>query len=162
MTDKEKILEKLKKLPALSKSDNPHEASLALQRVQKLMQTYGITRDDIALSDIDESISNYWAAGSVNPPRYMLGLLGIIRAAFGVESIIHSGHKPSVGFYGNKGRVELASYTWMFSPDSLLRREKTTSGSRIKESKARQRPAVATNLPKVGYWPCVVKCNCLL
>nr|DAL36009.1 MAG TPA_asm: Protein of unknown function (DUF2786) [Caudoviricetes sp.] len=40
MTDKEKILEKLKKLLALSKSDNPHEAALALQRVQKLMQAY--------------------------------------------------------------------------------------------------------------------------
>lgn len=43
MTDKEKVLEKLKKLLALSKSDNPHEASLALQRVQKLMQAYGIS-----------------------------------------------------------------------------------------------------------------------
>mgnify|MGYP003596235719 CR=1 FL=1 len=85
MTDKEKILEKLKKLLALSKSDNPHEAALALQRVQKLMQAYNITQTDLALSDIDESVSNYWAAGSVNPPRYMLGLLNIIQSAFGVK-----------------------------------------------------------------------------
>ena len=41
----------------------------------------------------------------------MLGLLDIIQVAFGVKSIIHSGFKPSVGFYGNKDRVELASYT---------------------------------------------------
>ncbi len=108
----EKILDKLKKLLALSKSDNPHEAAVALQRAQKLMSAYGITQHDIALSDIDESISSYWAAGSVNPPRYMLGLLDIIQAAFGVKSIIHSGFKPGVGFYGNKDRVELASYTW--------------------------------------------------
>lgn len=108
----EKVLEKLKKLLALAKSDNPHEAALALQRAQKLMLAYNITQDDLALSDIDESISGYWAAGSVNPPRYMLGLLGIIQDAFGVKSIIHSGFKPSVGFYGNKDRVELASYTW--------------------------------------------------
>ena len=43
------------------------------------MQAYNITRADLALSDIDESVSHYWAAGSVNPPRYMLGLLDIIR-----------------------------------------------------------------------------------
>ncbi|EBH8909780.1 DUF2786 domain-containing protein [Salmonella enterica] len=108
----EKLLEKLKKLLALAKSDNPHEAALALQRAQKLMHAYNITQADLALSDIDESVSNYWAAGSVNPPRYMLGLLDIIQVAFGVKSIIHSGFKPSVGFYGNKDRVELASYTW--------------------------------------------------
>ena len=75
----EKLLEKLKKLLALAKSDNPHEAALALQRAQKLMQAYNITQADLALSDIDESVSNYWAAGSVNPPRYMLGLLDIDR-----------------------------------------------------------------------------------
>jgi hypothetical protein len=98
MTDKEKILEKLKKLLALSKSDNPHEASLALQRVQKLMQTYGITRDDIALSDIDESISNYWAAGSVNPPRYMLGLLGIIQGPLGWNLLFIQVINPALAF----------------------------------------------------------------
>lgn len=54
MTDKEKILEKLKKLLALSKSDNPHEAALALQRAQKLMLAYNITQADLALSDIRE------------------------------------------------------------------------------------------------------------
>lgn len=108
----EKILEKLKKLLSLAKSDNPHEAALALQRAKKLMLAYDITQQDLALSDIDESISSYWGVGSIKPPCYMLGLLDIIQMAFGVTSIIHSGFKPSVGFYGNKGRVELASYTW--------------------------------------------------
>ncbi|ODR86727.1 DUF2786 domain-containing protein [Shewanella xiamenensis] len=107
----EKVLERLKKLLALAKSNNPHEAALALQRAQKLMLENNISQNDLALSDVDESISNYWPTGSVNPPRYMLGLLNIINAAFGVESIIHSGFN-SVGFFGNKNRVELASYTW--------------------------------------------------
>ncbi|MCR1304498.1 MULTISPECIES: DUF2786 domain-containing protein [unclassified Enterobacter] len=136
VTDKEKVLVKLKKLLALSRSDNPHEASLALQRVQKLMQAYGITRDDIALSDIDESISSYWAAGSINPPRYMLGLLGIIQAAFGVDSIIHSGHKPSVSFYGNKDRIELASYTWDVLARQLIAARKSYIGQQNKRIKS--------------------------
>lgn len=108
----EKILEKLKKLLALAKSDNPHEAAVALQRAQKLMQAYHITQEDIALSDIDESLSDYWATGSIHPPRYMLGLLSVIQTAFGVKSILHPGVKPRIGFYGNKERVSLASYTW--------------------------------------------------
>ena len=141
MTDKEKVLEKLKKLLALAKSDNPHESALALQRVQKLMQTYHITSDDIALSDIDESISNYWAAGSVNPPRYMLGLLSIIQAAFGVDSIIHSGFKPSVGFYGNKDRVELASYTW----DVLARQLTAARKNYIKQQNRRIKNTTKTS-----------------
>lgn len=138
MTDKEKVLEKLKKLLALSKSDNPHEASLALQRVQKLMQAYGITRDDIALSDIDESISNYWAAGSVNPPRYMLGLLGIIQAPLVWNLLFIQVINPALAFTVIKTALSWRLIPGMFSPDSLLRREKTISGSRIKESKARQ------------------------
>jgi len=55
----EKILDKLKKLLALSKSDNPHEAALALQRARKLMDTFGITAEDIVLNDIGEEISDY-------------------------------------------------------------------------------------------------------
>lgn len=153
----EKLLEKLKKLLALAKSDNPHEAALALQRAQKLMQAYNITQADLALSDIDESVSHYWAAGSVNPPRYMLGLLDIIQVAFGVKSIIHSGFKPSVGFYGNKDRVELASYTWEVLARQLIMARKTIFDSRIKESKTRPRPAVVTNLPKAGFWPCAAR-----
>ena len=121
----EKVLEKLKKLLALAKSDNPHEAALALQRARKLMQFCNITQADLALSDIDESVSHYWAAGSVNPPRYMLGLLDIIQVAFGVKSVIHSGFKPSVGFYGNKERVELASYTWEVLARQLIAARKS-------------------------------------
>ncbi|MGL4486478.1 MAG: DUF2786 domain-containing protein [Yersinia sp. (in: enterobacteria)] len=131
----EKVLEKLKKLLALAKSDNSHEAALALQRAQKLMQAYNITQNDLALSDIDESISRYWAAGSVNPPCYMLGLLGIIQMAFGVESIIHSGFNPSVGFYGNKGRVELASYTWEVLARQLIAARKSYIGQQSKRVK---------------------------
>ena len=131
----EKLLEKLKKLLALAKSDNPHEAALALQRAQKLMQAYNITQADLALSDIDESVSNYWAAGSVNPPRYMLGLLDIIQVAFGVKSIIHSGFKPGVGFYGNKDRVELASYTWEVLARQLIAARKNYIGQQNKRIK---------------------------
>ncbi|MDK7017069.1 DUF2786 domain-containing protein, partial [Escherichia coli] len=79
---------------------------------RKLMDVHGITHSDIAMSDIDETISHYWPTGSLRPPRYMLGLMNIIREAFGVNSIIHPGTHQSVGFYGNRERTALAAYTW--------------------------------------------------
>lgn len=97
MTDQDKHIEKLKKLLALAASGNPHEAALALRRARKLMDVHGITHSDIAMSDIDETISHYWPTGSLRPPRYMLGLMNIIREAFGVNSIIHPGTYPGVG-----------------------------------------------------------------
>ena len=112
MTDQNKHIEKLKKLLALAASGNPHEAALALCRARKLMDVHGITHSDIAMSDIDETISHYWPTGSLRPPRYMLGLMNIIREVFGVNSIIHPGTHPSVGFYGNRERAALAAYTW--------------------------------------------------
>lgn len=112
MTDQNKHIEKLKKLLALAASGNPHEAALALRRARKLMDVHGITHSDIAMSDIDETISHYWPTGSLRPPRYMLGLMNIIREVFGVNSIIHPGTHPSVGFYGNRERAALAAYTW--------------------------------------------------
>lgn len=77
MTDQNKHIEKLKKLLALAASGNPHEAALALRRARKLMDVHGITHSDIAMSDIDETISHYWPTGSLRPPRYMLGLMNI-------------------------------------------------------------------------------------
>lgn len=54
-----RILDKLKKLLALSKSDNPHEAALALQRAQKLMGAYGISQSELELADFGEEISEF-------------------------------------------------------------------------------------------------------
>lgn len=85
-----RILDKLKKLLALSKSDNPHEAALALQRPQKLMGAYGISQSELELADFGEEISEFWRVGGQRLLAYMMGLLGIIRTAFGVESIIYS------------------------------------------------------------------------
>ncbi len=56
--------------------------------------------------------------GSLRPPRYMLGLMNIIREAFGVNSIIHPGTYPGVGFYGNRERAALAVYTGKCWPAS--------------------------------------------
>lgn len=114
--DKERIIDKLKKLLALTRSDNPHEAALALQRAQKLMNATGITRDDIALADIGENAAD-WTVGSHRPPAYMLQLVGIIRHVFAVESLLTG---AQMSFYGPMHRSELAAHTFVVLSRQLI------------------------------------------
>ena len=53
--DKERILEKIKKCLALSKSANEHEAAQALKQAQALMREYGITDIEVELSAVKET-----------------------------------------------------------------------------------------------------------
>ena len=46
----QKILDKISKLLALSESDNPNEAAIALERAQKLMKEHSVTMTDVSLS----------------------------------------------------------------------------------------------------------------
>ena len=48
----DRIIDKVKKCIALSKSDNPHEAAAALRQAQALMRKHGIDEAGIAASEI--------------------------------------------------------------------------------------------------------------
>lgn len=114
--NKARVLERLKKLLALAASSNPHESALALSRAQRLMETEGITRDDIDLADIGESAAE-WIVGRQRPPAYMLQLAGTIRAVFAVETLLDGGH---MRFYGPDSRAELAAHTFIVLSRQLV------------------------------------------
>lgn len=52
MTEKEKIAEKIRKLLALSKSSNQHEAEAAMAKANELMQEYQITYSTVIMQDL--------------------------------------------------------------------------------------------------------------
>ena len=52
MKTKDDILERIKKLMALSHSANPNEAAIALSQAQKLMMRNHLTVKEVMLSDI--------------------------------------------------------------------------------------------------------------
>lgn len=54
MKTKDDILERIKKLMALSHSANPNEAAIALSQAQKLMMRNHLTVKEVMLSDIGE------------------------------------------------------------------------------------------------------------
>jgi Protein of unknown function (DUF2786) len=109
MADKT-IMARLKKLLALSKSSNPHEAALALERAQLLMEEHGVSEDDLALADIGEfpSIS---LTTAINPPDYLWNLAGMVCGTFGVQTIFASG-SGRYKFFGRIERAEVAAYTF--------------------------------------------------
>lgn len=112
----QKILDKISKLLALSESDNPNEAAIALERAQKLMKEHSVTMTDVSLSAIsehNESIPTILKDGR------LYTLLGdIISRSFGVTFLVISKHNNSrtaisgVCFIGPNDRIETAGYVF--------------------------------------------------
>ncbi|WP_102797343.1 DUF2786 domain-containing protein [Bowmanella denitrificans] len=106
----DKIIDKIKKLLALAKSSNPHEAAAALSRAQKLMQQHSIDQQSVALSDCDR-VSHLLDSGRVN--SYEAALVDTINRAFGVEAVFSKSflrQEYYVYFLGIKPQPELARY----------------------------------------------------
>lgn len=85
MSDRDAILDKIRKCMALSKSANEHEAAAALRQAQKLMEIHQLTAADVALSDVQErsvkAIMNRVTAWEAR-------LAGLVAEAFGCELIV--------------------------------------------------------------------------
>lgn len=116
--DKGKVLEKIKKCLALSKSSNEHEAAQALKHAQKLMEIHGIDDVDIELSEI----TDFDVPCVKTFPTWHLQLLTLINNTFGCGSYqkINFMGQAKIRFYGFNGKAEIAGYAY----DVLLRQIK--------------------------------------
>lgn len=108
--EKSRIIDKIKKCLALSRSANEHEAAAALRQAQKLMQQHRIEMSDVEMSTIAEST----IAASVkrSPPMWENNLMFDIAKAFGCDVIFGTriiGRADWV-FIGGASEVEVAKY----------------------------------------------------
>lgn len=119
--EQDKLLRKIKKLLALSKSTNPHEAACALAMAQKLMADNRINQSQVEFSQVHAKQKT-----AMKSARYVHMLISVIKKAFGVEGYL-SNHYPGdkygenkmhVVFYGTEERPEIATYCF----DVLYRR----------------------------------------
>ncbi|MDP8080213.1 DUF2786 domain-containing protein [Phocoenobacter skyensis] len=110
----EKLLNKIKKLLALSKSSNPYESAKALEMAQKLMAKYQVNQIDIEVSESDSK-----QKFAQKPAKYINGLACIITKAFGVECYFsnaiknndfYGDSKMHAVFFGQEERPMIASY----------------------------------------------------
>lgn len=109
------ILRKIKRCLALANSSNPNEAATALRHAQALMAKHGLTKEDVAASEV--SSRNARADAGHSPPLHVLMLARMIAGAFGCEFIYtptHNGRRWQGGFefYGFGTAPEIAGYAF--------------------------------------------------
>ncbi len=85
MTDREKIIDKIKKCLALSASSNEHEAEVALRQARKLMEMHGISDLDMQAAQASERRQR--AGAQVTPSNWETQLAIRIADAFGCKVI---------------------------------------------------------------------------
>ncbi|OCG27981.1 hypothetical protein A9G45_13260 [Gilliamella sp. HK2] len=111
----EKYIDKIKKLLALAKSTNPHEAAIAMQRALKLMKEHDINASDVELFSINESMAKRTPTDAEKQPSYVGILANVICSAFGVKGYFcynNETNHMTVKFYGMRERPQLAAYTF--------------------------------------------------
>jgi hypothetical protein len=108
-----KLLDKIKKCLALSGSPEPHEAAAAMRQAQKLMNSLGVTAEEVEAPTVFETeVKTREGYGNC---RYMNHLSTLIEEAFGVEVVYSrnpgTANRLNVRYFGTGARVKLAEYT---------------------------------------------------
>ncbi|MGC6405228.1 DUF2786 domain-containing protein [Bisgaard Taxon 45] len=134
----EKLLKKIKKLLALSKSNNPHEAAKALEMAQKLMAEHDVNSIDVEISESDSKQKFSRKTG-----QYVHALASLIERVFGVEAYFSdrtnniSDQKVHAVFFGQEERPIIASYCFDVLYRQLQQARKAfiaTQSKRLKRS----------------------------
>ena len=99
MKTRESLVEKVRKLLALSTSSNEHEADLAAQHASDLMKKHQITETEAALSDAKDGnvITEYY-----DVPNLRVKYLWVVRLASSVASLFDAKALHVSGNYGVK------------------------------------------------------------
>jgi hypothetical protein len=138
MSETDRIKSKIKKLFALSKSPNANEAAVALEMAQKMMEAYGIKRNEVGEFEVIEE--DVKGNGGEKPPRYETYLVGAIADAFGCRNAYGVIRLPGTNYYGFidrsygytlvglEHRVKIAS----FVAEVLLRKLKKARSEYVK------------------------------
>lgn len=132
----ERILSKIKKLLALAKSGNEHEAANALRLAQKLMQEHQVSDQEVKLSEVSQrEIKRANAADK--QPQWANLLTGCITNAFGLEAILSwdNGLGATLIFIGPTDRVEIGTYCYEVLAPQLVKARKAYLASLNKRLK---------------------------
>lgn len=140
MTDREKIIDKIKKCLALAKSSNEHEAAAALRQAQKLMQAHGISDLDMSAAEATEARAK--AGATRRPAGWETYLAGHVADAFGCKLMFTSSWSQGGewAFIGTGAGPEVAEYSFKV----LLRQGKAARAEYIKAKLKRCKPGTKT------------------
>lgn len=141
MSDREKIIAKIRKCLALGKSANEHEAAAALRQAAKLMAAHGVSDLDVEAAAASESRAK--SSVTKAPAAWEARLVKAVGSAFGCWSIFHPGYwarRAEWGFIGCGAAPEIAQYAFAV----LLRQLKSARSDYIKSALKRCKPGTKT------------------
>jgi hypothetical protein len=133
--DRDRMIERVRKCLALSKSPNEHEAAAALRQAQKLMAAYNITESDVGLAEyIDAHVDHQEYEHGGKKPIVIEAVISIVNRAFGVTAVWEAGFDQSVmdnkpwrlkywhrvRYFGRKSNVMLAVHSHQVVYRALL------------------------------------------
>lgn len=134
-----KIMERIQKLLALSKSDNEHEAAIALKRAQALMQEYNVSEQDLELADITREDTH--ACDARKAPTWVVYLTTAIAEAFGCHPVLVQKMRGcDVAFIGPDPQPQIAKYAY----EVLYRQVKAARTKHISEFSRRLKSSTKT------------------
>lgn len=141
MNAPESIIEKIRALLRLAKSDNPHEASLALQRAAEIATKHALDLSDISPDDDLAKLLGELLPCPARLAREWVEAYNIVHGFFNVDVTVLKG-TSRVLFVGTKLDIEIAEYICTFLVRSCRdclsvwkkserSRRRKTSGSKV-------------------------------
>ena len=120
MENKDKYLQRIKKLLAMARNNSSaEEAALAMRRAQRLMETHKLSATDVDFMDINEASTQKAPSHAEKMPEYMALLAIMIARVFGVKFYTSHGcdhwNKPAkrtIHYYGPDERPQIAAYSF--------------------------------------------------
>jgi len=115
-----RVLDKIKKCLALSKSANEHEAAAALRQAQVLMRQHNLTQAGVEASSINRASAN--AGAAYRPTKWDESLVVCVAAQFACQALLLRPRHQQVRwlFLGSGQNPEVAAYTYHVLRRQLL------------------------------------------
>lgn len=117
-TDRDRALEKVRKLLRLSKSDNEHEAAAAMRQAQRLMKIHRLDEDDVS-DDLVATWKTRYQGGHGTSP-VLTTIISAVNRVFNTVAVLSNyavgigGRWPAwctqVDFYGRGASAKIAVY----------------------------------------------------
>lgn len=112
------VIEKIRKLLALSNSSNEHEAALAASHAQRLLSEHNLAMADITTEQKPEKADKIETDAAKTLPKWLRHLTAGVSNAFDCQAV----HHPANGkltFIGVGADVQIAAYTFSYLDRSV-------------------------------------------
>lgn len=123
MSERRRIIDRIRKCLRLSQSPEPNEAAAALRQAQALIAEHGVSEDELRLADVEHRKTTA-GRSVIRPPLWLTQLAKTVASAFGVSYHYEVQYDAPCRFVfvGVKPSAEVAEYAF-----TVLRRKCTAA-----------------------------------